>query len=861
MDNATMHRIYALLIIIVFMMVGIQNIHGAGVEISKVWSSNIFVDGQGNYVGYAIDVDVSPSIYVELVNHDTYQHNVKVLIKTDEDKSWTSPTVILFPNSNKGKTIHAKLKFDEMGIHKIQIDVLDENGNTIASKTASIDVISPIDVKNITCEESYINESNPNIEVCSSPYFVVILKSNKYAQTDYLVKTWIAVVSKDYDKDASKNKNDKGVLYYGENESKMIYVPMHGEASAVFKIPKIVQQDSDIMKIQVHTEIMGVHGYTDSPEETVLDADSDLNIKYEDIKYHKEFEYPIALMDFHEMTTLDDNTSKILREYYWKSGIRDEEIEDDIRNHITDTYYDILPRAYLKSEPYLAIVKLTLKNRCDYKVSGTISIKDDVGTIYKDITLDKFETKDIYMPCYINYSGDKKIELSICSANTYVFNKTETLGAEPNKVPPVKIVNITYSYDNITHNIHNNNVGLFVGRNYTLKVVMVNNYNKTLSGTLYISDEDFKEGVVNCSSNISFELMPHSERAYLIPIRFNTGANGDLKLIVKTNDALDDYSKILHINAYNVDVDLEYVDNLKPKVAVVNRNPVFQYYPVAGYTNEFVAKLNNPLDEDIRYITWLEAVDNTGKLMATTQKKWVYLPSKDSGGIASLDYNIKFNQGFCGYILFYAVPIDKNGNISNMTYPIHPVLTKSIDVIAPLTINNITYYNRKVQANITSASFDGYPVAIDYNYWVEVDKDGSAIYKSNLQSETLRPGGYEYISTIIPKLANGNYTLKFHIDIPDFILDNGKYYPMTLEKSLEITVGNNTSNTSVGSINSESQIQQGVSASISNHSNKGNIGFNESQTNQTNQTNNSTASKGLLDGIYSAIMGIIDRII
>jgi len=836
------------LLIVLSIMVSIHAIYGAGVEISNIWTSNIYVSGDGEYGGYLIDVDISPSIYIELINHDTYQHNVKLSIKSDEEKTWNSPIVSLPPNSKKKEVIKAKLKFDEIGLHKIQVSVLDENGKIITSKTASINVISPIDIKNITCEDSYINKSNPYIEVCSSPYFTVTLKNNKYSQTDYLVKTWIAVVSNDYNKDASKNKNDAGVLYYGENNSKMVYVPMHGESTVSFKIPKIVQDD-DKIKIQVHTEMVGVHGYSDSPGETILEADNNLNIKCVDNKHHKEYIYPVSLVDYCVMTTLDKNTSDILKRYYRKSDISDEEIENAINHYATYGNIDLLPRAYLKSEPFLAVIKLTLKNRCNHEISCIASVKDSYGIFHnKSIKLSKFETRDVYIPCYVNYSGNKKINLSICSEDTFVYSKTENLNIVPKKIPPVKIKGIEYTYCNTSHTISNNHVEILAGRNYTLNIKLINNYNKTLSGNLEIVDDDFKDGIVNCPSSISFRLRPHAEKTYSIPIIFNTGANGDLKLTVKTNDALKDYTKILHINAYNIGVEFDYKDNLKPKVAVVNKNPVFKYYPVAGCTNTFVAKLTNPLDEDVKCLTWVEATDNHGNVMAKSSKKWIYLSSKEQGGTASLDFKIKFNEGFYGYVMCYAIPINKDGEISNIT---HPAITDSIKVISPLSVKNMTYNNSKVRADIVSASFDGFPVDINYEYWIELtDKNNSVIYKSNSHSEVLHPGEIKH-TTVRLTGFKGNYTLKFYVKIPDFIENNGKFQPMILEKNMNIFIGKRPhTNDSVSETIIQNNSQIFHSKPSTNHNNS-----------QTSQNTTTTSEKGLLENIYLMIKNIITGII
>jgi len=840
------------IIIIGILIGGIHGLYGNNIEVSNIWTSNTLIGLNGEYGGYYIDVGIFPNICVAVVNRDTYQHNIILDIKSDEGISWQSPIISMPPSPNKGEVINAKLKFEEFGPHKIYVSVLDENGNILTSKTTTIYVANPIDIEYITCSDSYVNESNPNIEVCNSPWFKISLKNNKYSQSDYMVKTWIAVVSQDYNKDASKNKNDAGVLYYGENDSKLIYVPKYGESEVSFKIPPVVQ-DADAIKIQVHTDVMGVHDYADGPANTEITGSDNLNIIYSRNKSDKKFFYPISLTNFEVVTNINKTTADILRKFYKDSNIEDDELKKMIDHYSYYNKDNVIPRAYLKTDPYLAIVKLTLKNRFDGMTSGTILVENDMGTATENVNMSSFETKDVYIPCYINYTGNKQIKIVICSAGTYTYIETKNLNINPEKIPVVKIKNIIYSYDNKSYVLTNNYADILVGRTYIMKITLVNNYNKTLSGNLILKD-DFKEGVVNYISDVPFTLGAHAEKTISIPISFNTGANGDVQFFVKTDDALAEFSKTIHFNAHNIKAELDYNDTLRPKIAVINENPVFRHYPVAGCYNTFVATLNNPLNEKIECLTWIEVVRGDGYVKTTTLKRIVYIPPN---GLKTIDFKIKFNEGFEGHILFYAIPTARWDNLSNAT----PIITKPIKVVAPLSITNLTYNNSQIHAEIVSDSVDAFPVNIHYNYWIELIKDNVSVFKSEAHSEMIHPLEIKHINVKLRDLDEGNYTLKLYVEIPNFIKDNGAYYPMVLEKSKNIVkkggvVKNN--NISMGVIkNNNISI---TPPSVINNNSVDNHSTSELNNHTIPENINNTAKKSVFESIYSIIRNLISTV-
>ncbi|WP_292459956.1 hypothetical protein, partial [Methanothermococcus sp.] len=780
-----MRIIIKFIIIMGILFSSVSGIWGNNIDISNIWESYTLINLNNNYEMHYIDVDVSPTIYLNIINNEPYQQNIVLCIKSDEGTLWRSPLLSIPPKSNNN-TISAKLKFKECGSHKIHIDILDKDGNIVISKMATVYVADPIDVEYISCNEAYVNKSNPNIEVCNSPWFKIGLKNNKYSQSDYIVKIWIAVVSNNYNKDANKNNNDTGILYYGKNSSKLIYIPKNCKSEVYFKIPPIIQRNSDSIKIQVHTEVMGVHDYTDGPAKTEINGKG-LNIVYCRNTSCKIFVYPISLLNVEVITKLNKTTANILKKYYKRSNIDDEELRNMIEHYTYyNNNYNVIPRAYMKNDPYLAIIKLTLRNRYDKNIHGAVIVKNNLGTFTKNISLNNFETRDIYIPIYLNYEKNGKIKIVIYS-NNYIYITSKNINIVPKRIPIVKIKSITYSYNNKSFNITNDYVNVLVGKTYLLNVKLVNNYNKTLSGKIVLND-NLKKGVVNYPSTISFKLKSNGENTLVIPITFYTGARGEVQFTVKTDDALAKYSKFIHFNAQNIKAKLYYNGTFSPKIAIVNNNSIFNHYPVAGCYNNFVVRLKNPLDEKIECLTWIEVVkgDNYVK---NTSKMVVNIPPK---GFKTINFKIKFNEGFEGYILLYAIPTTyhKYNNISNIA----PIVTKSIKVVAPLSIN-LNYYtcntsknNSQIHIEIISNSTEVFPVSIHYNYWTELIKNNVSIFKSVKKHAIICPLEIKNIYIKLGNLGEGNYTLNFYVEIPNFIKENNKYRPMILKRSKNIII-------------------------------------------------------------------------
>ncbi len=873
---------YLLVIIFIITGIGCQDVLAKdNVEIYKIWAFN------ENPTSGALYIDPSsPSIYIGLVNHDSYQHNVKIKAEY-EDETWESPIIPLSPNSHKENIVEIKLKFKEVGPHNVDISLI-EDGETINSKTITVNVVNPIDVKSITCEDSYIDNNNPNVEVCNSQWFRVTLESNPYSQTDYEVKTWIAVVSKNYNKDASENENDDGVLYYGENDSKTIYLPLHGEAEVSFKIPPIVYDD-DSVKIQVHTLVMGLHDYTDGEEKTERKIDNDGKIYYDYKKSDKEFLFPVSLMDYTVVNEINENNSYIVREFYDSSGIEDDEIEKVLKSRAISQYKNkkLLPRVYLTNDSYLVVLKLKLKNRFDQDVNANILIKDPTGSqrLIK-VKLDRFEVKEIYTPSYIGYSGPKDIGFVVYTDDKiFTYNKTESIDVTPEEIPPVIISEIKYPNDDSITLLTNNSGNVLVGKNYTMEVTLKNNYNKTLSGYILVED-DFKEEVAEYPTEIYFEVRAHGKETYSIPMKFNREVNGDIKITVKTDYALADSIRTVHFNAYSIlNIKKVYYNNtLKPKIATVNKDShLFVDYPVAGFNNTCVVVLENPLNKKVRYKTWIEVVDHNGSLRAKSSEKIVEVPPRSiNDGITTVDFKIEFKEGFEGYTVFFAVPIvdefkdieiiytEGTGTISKEISDYYKIgrysaidllskvptsINKVTKVIAPLNIDNLSYDENQIHAHISSELASNYPVNISYEYWVEMEKNGSTVYRSKYYRGTLHSLETNLVNIPVNDLDNGNYTANLYTKIPDFVYDNGKYHPMILKKSINLTLEKKESH-----METENNKNTEFNAEEQNPDiNK--LAENSTENSQSSKQPEESREQGFLGNVFSSVVNSIKGLI
>ncbi|HIP17354.1 MAG TPA: hypothetical protein EYG76_03510 [Methanothermococcus okinawensis] len=860
-----MKKISYMLFMWIIIWVAIVGVHGENVKIENVRTSNVLISLDGSNSEYYIKPDLIPTIYVDISNEDPYQNNIIVEIKSDDgNASWRSKVIPIPPNS-RNIVVSAKLNLKKFGPNNIYITLLNEDGKIIDSKKATIYIANPIDVVNITCMDSYVNKSKPDVEVCNSQWFNIILRNNNYSESDYRVKVWIAVVSQDFNKDASEYyEDDDNVLYYGESNSKTVYIPKGGMAEVHFKIPKITH-DKDTIKIQVHMDIYGIHDYADGPAYTNINIDDKYSVKYSRNIKSKSFAYPISVDNFEVVTKINESVVDILKKYYRRSNIIDPELDEVLSDYRYYKDNQLLPRAYLKEDPYLAIIKITLKNRFNDKTHGVISIKSDIDKATSNIDLDGFETKDIYMPILVGYS-ENSVNLSVCSIETYEYRTTEDLNVKPIGIPVVRIEDVILCCgDNKYLNLSGSYINMFSKKNYTLKITIKNYYNKSLSGNLTLTSKDFNENIAKYPSKTPFYLRPHEEKTIDIPIYFNVPAKGDIKFTLEVNDALLSYSKLIHFNAQNIDVSIKYTGPNRPKVMTTNNKPIYQNLPVAGYKNKFTVVYRNPLDEDIKLKTWIKVTREDGTIEALTHEKIIDIPPNDE---RSVDFEIKFDNGFYGMLQVYALPIDKNYNASNIT----PVLVEFIKVICPLSIINMKYNNSIVYAEVAFNNMTPYPNGITYNYWFELVNNDKIVFKSKTYNKTIYPNEVNRIRLKLMDVNDTNSTLKLYVKIPDFVMINGEYYPIIITKHIlisnnEKTMGINISNNEkTMGINNRSLLENNtIIDNLNKKISKDNITTttekNTGNKTEINSTSAESMNKGIIETVYLIISNTINNIL
>ena len=869
-----MKKIFYILFTWIIIGATIAGVHGENVRIGNIWTSNILTSLNGSDLKYHIEPEIIPTIYVEILNEDPYQNDVIIEIKSIDDENilWRSQVIPIPPKNprNIGKVVSAKLNLKKFGPNNIHITLLNKDGKVITSGKGTIYIANPIDIVNITCMESYVNESEPDVEVCNSQWFSILLKNNNYSKSDYNVKVWIAVVSQDFNDDASKyHENNDKILYYGESNSKSIYIPKDGMFEVHFKIPKITH-NSDRIKVQVHMDIYGAHEYADGSAYTNIEIIDKYSVKHERNIKSKSFIYPISVDNFEVVTNINELAIvDILKEYNIRSSIIDPELNKVLSNYIHYKDQQHLPRAYLKEGPYLSVVKLTLKNNFEDKINGVISIKSSTDKNTLNVSLDGFETKDIYIPVLVNHS-ENNMNLSICFIDTYEYSITKNLNVKPIEVPVVRIEKIAlHCGDNKYLNINNDYINMLNRKNYTLKITIRNYYNKELSGNLTLDIGNLNENIVKCPLRVPFHLRPHEEKIIDLPILFDIPAKEDIKFTLEVNDALTFYSKMVHFNVQNIDASIEYTGPNRPKVIIANNKPIYKSFPVAGYKNKFTVVYKNPLDEDVEFKTWIKVIKEDGTIEALTSKKVVFLPSKDE---KSVDFEIKFSSGFYGMLQIYVLPIDKYYNASNIT----PVLTESINVIGPLSIINMNYNNSMAYAEVAFNNKTPYPDRVSYNYWFELETNNKTIFKSETYTETIYPNSINNkIRLKLIDVNDTNSTLRMYIEIPNFVMINKKYYPIIITKHIPINNSKNTTeinnesllenNTIVSNLTGDSLKNNSDSITKSSEDNPSKNPLNTPSStvennNESNNTSEESTNGGIIEMIYSTISGIVGSI-
>ncbi|AXI24991.1 hypothetical protein CFE53_02005 [Methanofervidicoccus sp. A16] len=839
-------------------------IYGENLKIVDVWTSNVLLGVSTDTTEYRIDPKITPTILVKVFNGDSYQHDVILEVKSDEGSSWRSSLVPIPPR--REEVISAELEFKEFGVHTVHISLLSKDGKVLASKKATIAVANPIDIVNISCDDSFINESEPDVEVCNSPWFTVTLRNNKYSQSDYNVEVWIAVVSQNFNKDASKYPNDKEVLYYGKKDSKVIYLAKGSEREIKFKIPPITSEE-DTVKIQVHINVSGVHDYADGPAYTKISITDGYKVKYSREAQHKKFSYPVSLNEFQIVTTLNEDVIDILEDYYRTNNIEDVELEKLIKSRNYENN-KVLPRIYLKDDPYLVITKLKLVNKFNDKSSVLVTLESNVDKNIEKVELDKFEVKEIYLPILLKYP-ENKLNVSVQSG-IYKCSK-ENSNIKPIPVSPVYIESIEVDKgDGIYRSIGDNYyVDLFINKNCTLKITLKNCYNKALSGNLTVDALDLKDDIIECPSRLSFKISPHGKTTLYFPISFNTPVKGDIKFTVKANGALTSHSKILHFDVNNIKVDIKYISPYRVKVTLLNNEPKYTNLPVPSYENKFRVIFRNFMDKDISIYTWIVVRGEGDEFKGSTGKKFIHIPSK---GERSVDFKLKFDEGFKGYLQVYLAPV----NHSNLTL----VVTKYITVYSPLSIEKLICNNSKVYGEIGYSH--PYPKPIFYRYWYIVEKDNEKVLESKKYGKVIYPGEVDKIKFELQDLEDSEYILRFFVEIPDFVKVNNTNYPILLKRSIKVFI-NTTENTTNLENNTIPLIYNG---SVHNNTTENILLITNETENIFNLVNNNISiiynesemikevienisdiikenktPKGIIETIFTSIMGAIEKIL
>ncbi|MCS3921385.1 hypothetical protein M2325_000058 [Methanococcus voltae PS] len=869
-----------------------------GVKITKIWNQ-----GQNPMEGGPMIDTSSPIIYLSLVNYDEYQQNVKVVAEWD-DITWESPYIPLSPNKHIEKIIELKPQFTEIGDNKVDIDLINDDGENIGSKSITVDVRSPMDVKYINCSGSYTEENKKTLEYCTGNWFTITLKSNPYAQSDYEVVTWISAVSTDYDEDSSESEEEdnEDVYYNGVNDKKTIYMSLNSEKEVSFRVPRIESEDEQF-KIQVHTQTMGLHSYTTNEQETIKKKVGNY-ITYDLKETKKSFSFPIILNDFEVLTKINDSYDNLLRDYYNKYKIQDEEILDYLNK---DRYgnSELIPRAYLKNEKYPVIIKLNYTNYYDEDLEARIKIKDENENIqYNELC--KFEESE-YSTKYIllNLLPDKnKIDISTelkTLSGYYINNLEEDADEEYIEVPPITITDVEFPYDKDVQRISNHSGNILVGKTYPLKLTVKNMYNKTISGTLELSDE-FIEGAVNYSEEeIKFELSAHETKTYTVNVKFNREINGDIsaKVIIPERITEDDHELKLHFNVFNIFQfgDMNYNNTVLPRATVIGNNGgLFVPQPVAGFENELFITLRNKLSVPVDCTMQIETYDLNGKLRAQSD----IINTELKPGYSTIDYEtfnfkINYEEGFSGYTLLRIKPHDEFkdfeycyfvGSTSNI-YPqmnakigrfsnidvlsrIKSNTVESTTVLAPINIYDFEAHEEGLSLKLSSGLVIIYPVDLNFEYWISIYKDDEKIHDTipkniYLHSMEVKPITLKFNE----KLKDGNeYKIEINTKIPDFVSVNGVLKPVTLKKSIKIKYENGKNSIveekeETSTINNRYEIQNNneETKDSTNRDNMENQNTNtDVKTTSDVEENQDNSSDDMVSNIFNSITGAIKSI-
>jgi len=846
-------------IIILMMMLSIAV--GEGVSVYKIWSP---YDSPNSPI---MHVDLSEQVlYIGIVNKDSYEHDVVVEANCD-GKTWRTGVISLPPNSHIEKIVEVRVPISDDKEHDVKISLI-EDGKTIASTTVKVRQYFPIDVRNITCETSY---KTGDSEVCYSNWFDITLKSNPTAKSDYIANVWIVA------------KDGNNILYDGKNDNKTVYIPLGGEVKIPFKIPKIVL-DKDRFTIETHVEVMNVSHSIEGIEETTQKRDNNGEIYYEYKSSPKYYYLPVIIKNVELYNKIDENTSKMIRNFYRSAQIEDEDIE----TALSDPYFQkttSFPRYYVKDDPILAVLKITLENKYNRDVNADLTVKYKNTTIRRVVGIDKEDEKVIYLPIYVK-KGSYSINVSVYPSDltTLEFNKIYTVNVDPQPISPIIVEKIILPKDKNIESLNKLGGSVIIGKTYNMTICLKNIYNKTLLGEVILSDK-FGKGVVNYTQKVSFTASPHKIVNITIPITFHKEVNGDIKIEVKANDAVKDYITSAHFYAVSpISIVRVYYNNtlLLGRVNIINGSGgVYTNKPVAGFNNTCIVILRNDLNSNITCKVWVEVIDKQGKVRAKSCVKTIKL-QKDSEG--ELSFPIFFNEGFEGYTIVHVIPSSYDRHIDLLYtegYGIHPVeipqyyevgrysavdiLGNEVptgthvvtEVIAPILITHLKYDKDK-NAILATLENEKFPVNLTVYYWIIAKNWSSSIYSVNLYPKSSK-------EVLIPmNLSSGEYNITFYAKVDNFALYNNTLIPVILKKSIVVNISskninkNNENNTKIGTTEGNVDLK---SAELESNINEKQIKMEEKNNTTTEKSNKESKKEGsIFDTLGDFFKGIISII-
>ncbi|ENN95827.1 hypothetical protein J422_05808 [Methanocaldococcus villosus KIN24-T80] len=797
-----------------------------------------------------IDIN-EPVLYIGIVNKDEYAHNVVVKAELNGETFTTVP-IYLPPNDHMEKIVELRIPVYDDKVHNVKVSLI-ENGKEIVSKNIPIKCYFPIDVKNVSCQDCCEYKDG---EVCYSNWFYVVLKSNPLAQSDYNAKVWINV------------KSGNTILYDGKKDAKTVYIPWGNEVKLSFKIPKISLNNNDKFTIETYVVVMNVTHSVEGYEKTELKRDEN-GIYHKYNSYKKYFYFPVIIKNIDVYNKIDRDNVDLVKKFY--SNVLDEELEEIINKRNYPIYGEI-PRVYVKDETTLSFINVTLENRYNKDVIVKFIWEYGNNSYYKTIKINKNSDTSFILPIY-SKPGNVNIKFSVnpIEVNSYIYNTSYTLNVNPKLIAPVIIKKIILPLDQSINEDVNGTV--LVGKWYNITLIIKNKYYKPLSGYIEISD-NFEKGVVNYTKRVEFNISAYGVKKIKIPIIFYREVNGDLKVTLKTKNGVKDDCRIIHFYAYlPIEVkEVKYNNSILHKISVVGNGGIYTYNPIAGYNNTCIVRLKNKLNKNISCKVWVEVYNKNGKLEAKSDIKFVkFKPDEEK----TLKFNLYFNEGFEGYTLIHAVPMNLEnvdviftqglnyhlvqipkyyevGRYSHLSLLGLKVSTASHEitrVVSPISIKSLKFENNKIIAEIESNSF---PTNLDVNYWINVNN-----YKSEKYSTNLPPKSSKVVEIPI-SLTSGNYTIEFCAEVDNFLSIDGKKCPILIKKYLNISILENKSSIASNQVKINGSYQNNITKiNISSYKKDKN---NKEIKNITNLTSKKSETS-IIDAILSPIKVVIVKIL